>query len=86
MQGEASLDLSLDLLPVESVVTDVVYVPLVTELLALAGARGNRVVDGLGMLLHQARPGFASWFGVEPDVTDELRAHVEADLQGLPRA
>jgi len=86
MQGEASLDLSLDLLPVESVVTDVVYVPLVTELLALAGARGNRVVDGLGMLLHQARPGFASWFGVEPDVTDALRAHVEADLQGLPRA
>lgn len=86
MQGEESLDLSLDLLPVESVVTDAVYVPLVTELLASAGARGNRVVDGLGMLLHQARPGFASWFGVEPDVTDELRARVEADLQGIRRA
>ena len=84
MQGEAPLDLSLDSLPVEAVVTDAVYVPLETALLASASARGNRVVDGLGMLLHQARPGFSAWFGVEPKVTDELRACVEADLRGVP--
>lgn len=85
MQGEEVLDLSLDLLPVEAVVTDAVYVPLETALLVCAAARGNRVVDGLGMLLHQARPGFSAWFGVEPDVTDELRACVEADLRDVPR-
>ncbi|MBH63536.1 MAG: shikimate dehydrogenase [Alphaproteobacteria bacterium] len=86
MQGEASLDLSLESLPVEAVVTDAVYVPLKTQLLASAESRGNQVVDGLGMLLHQARPGFASWFGVEPAVTDALRACIEDDLKGVPRA
>ncbi len=85
MQGEASLDLPLDALPLEAVVTDAVYVPLETALLAEAAERGNRVVDGLGMLLHQARPGFEVWFGVTPVVTEELRAYVEADLKGLPR-
>ncbi|MCE2491058.1 MAG: shikimate dehydrogenase [Alphaproteobacteria bacterium] len=85
MQGEASLDLPLDALPQEAVVTDAVYVPLETALLAEAAERGNRVVDGLGMLLHQARPGFEVWFGVTPVVTEELRAYVEADLKGLPR-
>jgi shikimate dehydrogenase len=49
-------------------------------LLAAAAARGNPVVDGLGMLLHQARPGFHAWFGVDPEVTDELRTFVAGDL------
>jgi shikimate dehydrogenase len=76
MHGEAPLDLSLARLPREALVNDIVYVPLETPLLAAARARGNPVVDGLGMLLHQARPGFAAWFGVEPAVTPELRAAV----------
>ena len=53
--------------------TDIVYVPLKTPLLARRGKRGLRTVDGLGMLLHQAVPGFARWFGVTPEVTPELR-------------
>lgn len=73
MRGEPALNLSLAALPREAVVADIVYVPLLTELLATAAARGNRVVDGLGMLLHQARPAFAAWFGVEPEVTPELK-------------
>jgi shikimate dehydrogenase len=62
------------------VVYDIVYVPLETPLLAAARARGLAAVDGLGMLLHQARPGFAAWFGVEPAVTPELRSFILADL------
>ena len=62
-------------------VTDLVYVPLETPLLAAARGRGLRAVDGLGMLLHQAVPGFARWFGVTPVVTPTLRAHVVADLE-----
>ena len=58
--------------------TDVVYVPLQTPLLAAAAARGNVTVDGLGMLLHQGRPGFAAWFGRDPEVTQQLRDHVLA--------
>ena len=58
-----------------------VYVPLVTPLLAAARARGLATVDGLGMLLHQAMPGFEKWFGVEPEVTDELRAIIAADIE-----
>jgi shikimate dehydrogenase len=73
MHGEAALDLPLDRLPPEALVNDIVYVPLETPLLAAARARGNPVVDGLGMLLHQARPGFAAWFGVTPEVTPGLR-------------
>jgi shikimate dehydrogenase len=73
MNGQPPLDLALDLLPTAAVVNDIVYSPLETRLLTAAKARGNRVVDGLGMLLHQARPGFAAWFGVEPQVTPELR-------------
>jgi shikimate dehydrogenase len=76
MAGEPPLDLPLERLPPEAVVNDIVYTPLETPLLAAARARGNKVVDGLGMLLHQARPGFAAWFGVEPKVTDALRAFV----------
>jgi shikimate dehydrogenase len=73
MAGQPPLELALDRLPTAAVVNDIVYSPLETPLLASARARGNRVVDGLGMLLHQARPGFAAWFGVEPQVTPELR-------------
>jgi shikimate dehydrogenase len=61
------------------VVNDIVYVPLETPLLAVARTRGNPVVDGLGMLLYQAQPSFAGWFGVRPEVTPELRAHILAN-------
>ena len=67
-------------LPPQAVVTDLVYVPLETALLASAKARGLRTADGLGMLLHQAVRGFELWFGQRPLVTPELRALVEADL------
>lgn len=82
MAGEPPLVLSLDALPRAALVTDVVYAPLITPLLAVARARGNPVVDGLGMLLHQARPGFRTWFGVEPEVDAELRAVVLAAAIG----
>ena len=76
MTGNPPLELALDSLPDAAVVNDIVYTPLRTTLLAAAENRGNRAVDGLGMLLHQARPGFAAWFGVEPDVTEDLRSFV----------
>ncbi len=76
MAGQAPLDLDLAHLPTGAVVYDIVYVPLMTELLKAAQARGNRIVDGIGMLLHQARPGFKAWFGPDPQVTPELRAFV----------
>jgi shikimate dehydrogenase len=80
MAGQPPLALDLSRLPPAAIVADIVYKPLITPLLAAAAARGNPVVDGLGMLLHQARPGFAAWFGPEPEVTDALR---EFMLQGL---
>lgn len=73
-------DLNLRLLPKTALVTDIVYVPLVTPLLTDARALGFRTVDGLGMLLHQAVPGFEAWFGVRPEVTPALRAKIEATL------
>jgi len=76
MTGAEPLELALHRLPPEAVVNDIVYVPLETPLLAEARRRGNRVVDGLGMLLHQARPGFAAWFEAEPQVTPALRAAI----------
>ena len=78
MVGKPPLDLALDYLPLGAVVNDIVYAPLMTPLLTMAVARGNIVVDGLEMLLHQARPGFALWFGTEPEVTDRLRAAVKS--------
>ncbi len=81
MAGEPALDLDLSALPAHAVVDDIVYVPRVTPLLARAEARGLRTVGGLGMLLHQAAPGFARWFGVAPTVTAELRALVQADIE-----
>jgi shikimate dehydrogenase len=80
MTGKETLDLDLALLPADAVVADIVYSPLETELLAAARARGNRTVDGLGMLLYQAVPGFERWFGVRPKVTSKLRSHVAATL------
>jgi shikimate dehydrogenase len=80
MEGQPALDLPLDDLPRDAVVNDIVYVPLETPLLAAARARGNRCVDGLGMLLHQARPGFEAWFGVQPEVSEGLRQAVLATL------
>ncbi|MBF0355438.1 MAG: shikimate dehydrogenase [Alphaproteobacteria bacterium] len=79
MTGQPILNIDLHRLPTQALVTDAVYAPLETALLKQARLRGNLVVDGLGMLLHQARPGFAAWFGLAPDVTPELRAHVLAD-------
>lgn len=76
MVGRPALDLPLDALPADALVNDIVYVPLETPLLAAARARGNPVVDGVGMLLHQARPGFEAWFGVAPMVDAALRAAV----------
>jgi shikimate dehydrogenase len=81
MDGQPALELALDALPADAVVNDIVYVPLETDLLRAARERGNRVVDGLDMLLHQARPGFAAWFGVEPQVTPELRRALIATLR-----
>lgn len=81
MHGTRFEGLDLELLPQNALVTDIVYVPLVTPLLAAAAARGLRTVDGLGMLLHQAVPGFAAWFGVEPAVDAELRGRIEATLE-----
>ena len=81
MDGQPPLDLDLAALPPHAVVDDIVYVPKQTSLLRAAAARGLRTVGGLGMLLHQAVPGFAHWFGVTPEVTPELRALVEADIE-----
>lgn len=78
MTGSEPLDLALDAVAPEAVVTDLVYAPLITPLLAAASARGLRTVDGLGMLLHQARPGFRAWFGRDPRVTPALRRFVLA--------
>ena len=80
MTGQPPLDLALDALPRTAVVNDIVYAPLDTALLSAARRRGNLVVDGLGMLLHQARPAFAAWFGVMPEVTPALRQAVVASL------
>ncbi len=80
MKGQPPLQIDLSALPADAVVADLVYVPLETDLLAAAKARGLRTADGLGMLLHQAVRGFDLWFGARPHVTSELRALVEADL------
>jgi len=80
MHGQPSLDVDVARLPPAAVVADLVYVPLVTPLLAAAAARDLKTADGLGMLLHQAVRGFELWFGRRPEVTAELRALVEADL------
>lgn len=78
MDGFNPLDIGLDGLSVSAVVADAVYAPLDTDLLIRARAKGYRTADGLGMLLHQARGGFKAWFGIDPEVTAELRRIVSA--------
>ena len=80
MRGQPPLAIDLTPLPPDAVVSDIVYVPLETELIRTAQARGLRAVSGIGMLLHQAVPGFERWFGIKPCVTPELRGVVEADI------
>ena len=80
MHGQPPLDIDLEFLPRSAAVYDIVYVPLETGLLAAARARGNRCIDGLGMLLHQGRVGFEAWFGRKVEVTAEQRRAVAADL------
>ncbi|MDQ0396053.1 shikimate dehydrogenase [Labrys monachus] len=81
MKGQPPLDIDLSRLPGAALVTDIVYVPLETPLLAKARRAGYRTVDGLGMLLHQAVSGFERWFGVRPVVSEELRALIIADIE-----
>ena len=80
LAGQPALEISLDKLPREAVVADIVYNPLETNLLRAAAARGHKTMDGLGMLMHQAVPAFSAWFGVEPKVTPALRAVLEKAL------
>ena len=79
MAGEPPLEMTLDRLPTSALVSDVIYIPRETPLLAAARARGNPTVNGLGMLIHQARPAFHAWFGIMPESTPELRALIEAE-------
>ena len=80
MQGMAALDIDLARLPRHALAVDIIYIPRETPFLAAARERGNRTVNGLGMLLHQARPAWQQWFGIEPEVTPELRARLENSL------
>lgn len=80
MQGQPALEISLARLGPNAIVSDIVYTPLETDLLAQAKQRGHPIVDGLGMLIHQARPGFKAWFGRDPEVTEGLRKFLIADL------
>ena len=80
MYGNPPLELTLDALPGHALVSDAIYVPLETPLLAATRQRGNATVNGLGMLLNQARPAFHAWFGVMPEITPELRRAIEATL------
>lgn len=82
MIGEAALDIRLDRLPAAALVADIIYIPLETPFLAAARQRGNRTINGLGMLLHQGRPAWKMWFGIEPEVTAELRERMERSITG----
>ena len=80
MAGQGALDIKLDALPRTALAADIIYVPLETPFLAAARQRGNPTWNGLGMLLHQARPAWKLWFGLEPQVTVELRGLIERSL------
>lgn len=82
MSGQPPLDLPLEHLKSTALVTDIIYTPQQTELLQSAAARGNRTVEGIGMLLHQAKAGFEAWFGTRPEVDAGLRTHVLEGLKG----
>ena len=81
MVGQPVLDIKLDKLPKTALAADIIYIPLETPFLAAARKRGNRTVNGLGMLLNQGRPAWKAWFGIEPEVTVELRAMVERTIR-----
>jgi shikimate dehydrogenase len=80
MVGQPALDIELDKLPKNALAADIIYIPLETPFLAAARRRGNRAINGLGMLLNQGRPAWKAWFGIEPEVTAELRAIVEKTI------
>jgi shikimate dehydrogenase len=80
MHGTPALDLALDELPTTAMVSDIIYTPLVTPLLEQARQRGNTTVNGLGMLIHQARPAFEAWFGIKPAATSEISDLLIASL------
>jgi len=80
MHGTPALDLTLDELPTTALVSDIIYTPLVTPLLEQARQRGNTTVNGLGMLIHQARPAFEAWFGIKPAATSEISDLLIASL------
>ena len=82
MVGQPALDLRLDKLPTSALVADIIYTPLETPFLAEARARGNRTVNGLGMLIHQAAPAWKLWFDIVPTVTEELRQRMEQSIAG----
>ncbi len=82
MVGEAALDVRLDRLPADALVSDIIYVPLETPFLAAARERGNRTINGVGMLLHQGRPAWKLWFDIEPEVTSALRERMERSIAG----
>ena len=82
MVGQPALDLRLDKLSKTALAADIIYIPLETPFLAAARQRGNRTANGLGMLLHQGRPAWKMWFGIEPVVTAELRSMMEKSIQG----
>jgi len=81
MDGMPAPELAFDRLANGAIVTDIVYVPLKTPFLAQAERHGLKTVDGLGMLLHQAAPGFEKWFGVRPKVDEDLRKRIIADME-----
>lgn len=80
MVGQPALDINMDKLPKTALAADIIYVPLETPYLAAARQRGNRTINGLGMLLHQGRPAWKAWFGIETQVTPELRSLLERSL------
>lgn len=84
MDGQPALDIRLDRLPKSALAADIIYTPLETPFLAAARARGNRTLNGLGMLLHQGPPAWKLWFGIEPTVTAELRERMERSIAGGP--
>lgn len=81
MVGEAPLDLRLDCLPTHAQVADIIYTPLDSPLIQAASARGHLTANGLGMLLHQARPAWQLWFGRDPEISAEIRAMMEAEIK-----
>ena len=82
MAGQAPLDLSIELAQPEAIVADIIYVPIETPLIKDAKSRGLRSVGGLGMLLHQSRPAWKLWFGIDPEITESLCSIMEKDIKG----